>query len=92
MDNYDVVKTLIRTEKSTDFGEPFGRYAFWVDKNANKVQIKKAVEEIHKVKVDSVNTQIVKGRAKRLRHQTGYTADWKKAIVGLKEGHKIDTT
>ncbi|PIQ88369.1 MAG: 50S ribosomal protein L23 [Candidatus Omnitrophica bacterium CG11_big_fil_rev_8_21_14_0_20_42_13] len=92
MDNYDVVKTIIRTEKSTNFDEPFGRYVFWVNKRANKIQIKKAVESIYKVKVDCVNTLISKGKAKRLRYQTGYTSDWKKAIVSLKEGHKIDTT
>lgn len=92
MDNYDIVKTLIRTEKSTNFYEPFGRYAFWVSKDANKIQIRKAVEQIYKVKVDSVHTHIVKGKAKRLRYQTGYTADWKKAIVSLEEGQKIGTT
>ncbi len=92
MDTYDIVKALIRTEKSTNYDEPFGRYAFWVNRVANKIQIKKSVESIYKVKVDFVNTHIVKGKAKRLRHQIGYTSDWKKAIVGLKEGHKIDTT
>ncbi len=92
MENYDIVKTLIHTEKSTSLDEPFGRYIFWVDNRANKIQIRKAVAQIYKVEVDFVNTQIVKGKAKRLRHKTGYTSDWKKAIVGLKEGCKIDTT
>lgn len=92
MDNYNIVKTLIRTEKSTALYEPNAKYAFLVNKDANKIQIKKAVEQIYKVKVDSVNTHIVKGKAKRLRYQMGYTSDWKEAIVALKEGHKIETT
>jgi large subunit ribosomal protein L23 len=92
MDSYDILKTLIRTEKGTLLHEPYGCYTFWVDKKANKIQIKKAVEEIYKVKVDSVNTLIVKGKAKRIRYQTGYTSSWKKALVKLKEGHKIETT
>ncbi|MEK6715139.1 MAG: 50S ribosomal protein L23 [Candidatus Omnitrophota bacterium] len=92
MDNYDIVKTLIRTEKATLLYEPNAKYAFWVNRVANKLQIKKAVEQIYKVKVDRVNTHILKGKAKRIRYQLGYTSDWKEAIVTLKEGNKIETT
>lgn len=88
---YDIVKTLIRTEKGT-FLEPGGQYLFEVDTDATKVDIKRAVEEIYNVKVKAVNTAIVSGKRKRVRQELGYTPDWKKAIVTLQEGHKIDTT
>lgn len=92
METYDVIKTLIRTEKSTALYEPSAKYAFWVNICANKIQIKKAIEQIYKVKVNSVNTLIRRGKAKKVRYQLGYTPDWKEAIVTLKEGHKIETT
>ena len=89
--SYDIVKTLIRTEKST-FQEPDRKYLFWVNKRANKIQIRKAVEEIYKVKVESVNSIVVPGKLKKVRYESGRTSDWKKAIVTLKEGHKIEVT
>ena len=55
-------------------------------------EIKKAVEDIYKVKVGSVNTVSMRGKAKRVRYAVGKTPDWKKAIVTLKEGNKIDVT
>jgi large subunit ribosomal protein L23 len=88
--SYDVIKTLLRTEKST-LKEPEGKYLFLVNIAANKVQVKKAVEEIYKVKVKSVNTFISFGKLKRVRYQLGRTADSKKAVVTLKEGQKIET-
>lgn len=87
--NYDVIKALIRTEKSTTY-EPLGKYLFLVSKSSNKTEIKKAVEAIYKVKVDAVNTSIYRGKMKRVRHQIGKTADFKRAIVTLKAGQKID--
>ena len=89
--SYDIIKTLIRTEKGT-FLEPQRQYLFHVHRISNKADIKKAVEEIYKVKVQEVNTVIVPGKRKRVRHQLGYTDDWKKAIVTLKEGEKIEVT
>jgi len=86
---YDIIKALIRTEKSTQY-EPAGKYLFLVSNAANKVQIKKAVEEIYKVKVDKVNTVISIGKLKRVRHQLGRTPDTKKAVVTLKAGQKIE--
>lgn len=86
----DVIKALIRTEKST-IVEPQGKYLFLVDTAANKIMIRKAVEEIYKVKVTEVNTSIRQGKLKRVRHHTGRTSDTKKAIVTLKEGQKIET-
>ena len=86
---HDIVKGLLRTEKGANM-MPFNKYMFWVDKAANKIEIRKAVEDIYKVKVGAVNTLTVKGKPKRVRYAMGKTSDWKKAIVTLKEGEKID--
>ena len=67
--SYDIIKSLLRTEKSTMY-EPQGKYLFLVDKSANKIQIKRAVEEIYKVKVKNVNTFISRGKMKRVRYQS----------------------
>ena len=89
LDYTDIIKALIRTEKST-LAEPIGKYLFLVDRAANKIQIKRAVESIYKVKVKSVNTFISLGKLKKVRYQIGKTPDSKKAIVTLKEGQKIE--
>lgn len=86
----DVIKALIRTEKATLY-EPDGKFLFLVNNTANKIEIKKAVEQVYKVKVKGVNTFISAGKLKRVRYQLGKTADLKKAIVTLKEGQKIET-
>ena len=88
---YDVIKSLIRTEKGV-MQEPLRKYQFWVEIGANKIEIRKAVEEIYKIKVDSVNTLMLRGKRKRVRYKTGKTPDWKKAIVTLKPGEKIEVT
>lgn len=88
---YDIVKTLVRTEKGT-FLEPERKYLFQVSRNSNKIEIKKAIEEIFKVKVQDINTCIVRGKLKRVRQEQGSTTPWKKAIVTLKEGQKIEVT
>jgi len=87
----DIIKALLRTEKSTAY-EPQRKYLFLVAKKANKIQIKKAVEELYKVKVAKVNTFILEGKTKRVRYQLGKTPDLKKAVVTLKEGQKITVT
>jgi large subunit ribosomal protein L23 len=87
----DIIKALIRTEKATSY-EPEGKYLFLVDKSANKIQIKQAVEQMYKVKVMAVNSFIYQGKLKKVRYQLGRTPDLKKAIVTLKEGQKITTT
>jgi len=61
-----------------------------VDIEANKLQIRRAVEDIYKVKVSSVNTFVYKGKVKRVRRQEGRTPDTKKAVVTLKEGQKLE--
>ena len=86
---HDVVKGLLRTEKGANI-MAMNKYLFWVDKKSNKIEIRKAVEGIYKVKVDNVNTLTVKGKPKRVRYTMGKTSDWKKAIVTLKSGEKID--
>ena len=87
--SYDVIKTLVRTEKGTAM-EPEGKYIFHVQKKSSKQQIKSAVEEIYKVKVQDVNTMVIPGKRKRVRQEIGYTSDWKKALVTLKAGEKIE--
>ncbi|MFA5118385.1 MAG: 50S ribosomal protein L23 [Candidatus Omnitrophota bacterium] len=88
--HYDIIKALVRTEKST-LSEPQGKYLFLVLMSGTKRQIKEAVEHIYKVKVASVNTLIEKGKLKRVRYQIGKTPDSKKAVVTLKKGQKIET-
>ena len=82
---------MLRTEKGSRI-VPLNKYLFWVDTVANKIEIKKAIEDIYKVKVASVNTMIMRGKIKRVRYATGKTPDWKKAVVTLREGSKIDVT
>lgn len=82
MNSYDIIRRPVLTEKSYA-GIPAKTYTFEVDKSANKVQIKKAVEEIFGVKVESVTTSIVKGKLKRQGRTQGRTPDWKKATVRL---------
>lgn len=86
----DIIKALLRTEKSSLY-EPQGKYLFLVGNFATKIQIKEAVQELYKVKVEDVNTFITSGKLKRVRHQLGRTADFKKAVVTLKEGQKIES-
>ncbi|MCL5781155.1 MAG: 50S ribosomal protein L23 [Bacillota bacterium] len=85
----DILIKPVVTEKSTGLLAE-NKYTFIVDLNANKTEIKKAVEDIFKVKVEKVNTMRVKGKLKRVRQFTGRTPDRKKAIVTLKEGDKIE--
>jgi len=89
---YGIIKSLLRTEKGTEQLLPLNKYVFWVDKSANKIEVKDAIEQIYKVKVDCINTLMTRGKKKRVRYQEGKTPDQKKAIVTLKEGHKIDVT
>jgi large subunit ribosomal protein L23 len=85
----DIIKALVRTEKST-IVEPKGKYLFLVAHTSNKIEIKRAVEQLYKVKVADVNTMIIRGKLKRVRYQVGKTPDFKRAIVTLKAGQKIE--
>lgn len=89
-DPYEVIERPLVTEKSIA-GTEQGKYTFRVSKNSNKIEIARAVEQIFNVKVDGVNTMRVKGKKKRQgRFPEGKTADWKKAIVTLSSGYKIE--
>ncbi|MDP2943797.1 MAG: 50S ribosomal protein L23 [Candidatus Omnitrophota bacterium] len=88
--SYQIIKSLVTTEKATTLDEPIGKYLFLVDVGSNKHEIKRAVEEIYKVKVKSVNTHVSQGKLKKVRYQLGRVPDTKKAIVTLKEGQKIE--
>lgn len=85
--SHDIIKRPIITEQSMDqVAEK--KYTFEVDKSANKIQIKKAVEEIFKVKVQKVTTINYIGKPKRMGVHLGKRADWKKAVVKLTEDSK----
>ena len=84
---YDVILKPVITEKSMDQVAD-RKYTFQVAKGANKIEIKKAVEEIFKVEVEKVTTMNYIGKPKRQGVFSGKRADWKKAVVKLKEGSK----
>jgi len=86
---YDVLKRPIVTEKSTTQKETANKVSFEVDRRANKIEIKQAVEKIFKVKVTDVHTMIVRGKVKRYKNLLGKRSDWKKAVVTLKPGEKV---
>lgn len=89
MDARTIIKSPVITEKGTDLQKQ-NKYCFAVDRRANKIQIRRAVEEIFKVKVIGINTIKMPGKRKRVRYREGKTPDWKKAIVTLREGDKIE--
>ena len=86
---YDVLKSPILTEKSTTLKETANKVTFEVDRRANKIEIKQAVEKIFKVKVTDVHTMLVRGKVKRYKNLLGKRSDWKKAVVTLKPGEKV---
>jgi large subunit ribosomal protein L23 len=89
----DLQKVVVRpviTEKSNLQKEGHNQITFEVSRQANKIEIKKAVERLFKVQVMEVNTMNVRGKVKRLGRNIGKRPNWKKAIVTLKEGERID--
>ncbi len=88
---YDIIKKPLTTEKSTNL-QQFNQYSFIVSKNSNSVEIKKAIEIIFKVKVNKVNTSILRGKGKTFKGQYGFRKDTKRAIVTLDEGNTIDSS
>ncbi|MDR0398760.1 MAG: 50S ribosomal protein L23 [Endomicrobium sp.] len=89
MDMRNIIKKPIVTEKAAVLKEKHNKYTFVVDKDANKFQIKQAVESLFNVKVESVHTSNYLGKSKRMGMHAGYRSDWKKAIVKLGEGQEI---
>ncbi len=89
--DYDIIRRPIITEKATLASES-GGVVFEVSMESNKTEIKKAVENLFKVKVKAVNTTITKGKRKRFRGRMGKQRDIKRAYVMLEEGNTIDVT
>lgn len=87
---YDILIKPLLTEKMTALKESENRVSFVVDKRANKIEVKKAVEEAFKVKVAAVNVMNLLGKKKRLGRFAGKRPDWKKAIITLKKGEKLE--
>jgi large subunit ribosomal protein L23 len=85
-----IIRRPMITEKSTRQKEEGRQYVFEVDRDANKNEIQTAIERLFKVKVLQVRTCNVLGKVKRLGRRSGKRADWKKAVVTLKEGDRID--
>ncbi|MDR1390821.1 MAG: 50S ribosomal protein L23 [Holosporales bacterium] len=88
--DYDIIRYPLMTEKSTMILEKANAYVFVVDKTSNKTEIKEAVERVFEVKVVSVNTIVSKGKNKIFKGRRGKRGDFKKAIVRLKFGDKIE--
>ena len=86
-----IIKKPMMTEKSTNLNQ-FNQYSFIVSKDSNSFEIKKAIEQIFKVKVTKVNTAIIRGKPKTFKGNIGYKKNLKKAIVTLAEGNTIDTS
>jgi large subunit ribosomal protein L23 len=86
MKKYSVVKGPCLTEKGDQLQENYGKAVIKVDRNANKIEIKEAVEQIFNVKVATVRTSMVRGKQKRVGKNMGRSSDWKKAYITLKEG------
>ena len=89
-DARNVVQKALITEKGTALRELRNQYFFEVARDANKIEIKRAVESIFKVKVDNVRTMQLRGKVKRQGRWVGRRNDWKKAIVTLKPDQKIE--
>lgn len=87
---YEIIKRPLVTEKSTELGEKQNAYVFEVLKNASKTEIKEAVEKIFKVKVSGINTMTNHGKSKRSGKHLKKRSNWKKAIVTVPVGQKIE--
>ncbi len=87
---HEIIKQPLITEKSTKLKEANNQIAFVVDPNANKIEIRQAVEKLFRVKVLRVQTMNLVGKRKRYGRYMGWKSDWKKAIVTLREGDRIE--
>jgi len=101
MDIYHIVRRPLVTEKGTHQSKQSfaasrtrpgrgGAYSFEVHPNANKIEIREAIEKIYSVRVASVRTSVHQGKRRRYRYKTGITRHWKKAVVVLKPEYHID--
>ena len=90
MNIYGVIRKPLVTEKTTLEKDEKNVIAFEVERTANKIEIKEAVEKLFKVEVTAVKTANVAGKVKRVGRQIGKRSNWKKAYVSLKEGSNVD--
>jgi large subunit ribosomal protein L23 len=86
---YDIIKRPLNTEKFDRLRDQFNQYTFEVDRRASKLEVKAAVEQLFKVSVTEVQTQILRGKNKRMGTTEGRTPNRKRAIVTLKQGDAI---
>ena len=90
MNQYEIIRKPIITEKSTLQKEKDNQLSFEVDRKANRVEIRRAVERIFNVRVTKVRTIQMKGKVKRVGRTLGKRRDWKKAVVTLAAGENIE--
>jgi large subunit ribosomal protein L23 len=90
MSQFDIIKRPLVTEKSNIQKETANQLTFEVDRRANRIEIRRAIEQIFNVKVATVRTMQVTGKVKRRGRILGKRRDWKKAIVTLRPGERID--
>ena len=90
MNPYDIIKRPLITEKTSIQKEDYNQMSFEVDRKANRVEIKRAIENIFKVNVNTVRTMQVKGKTKQRGRIVGKRRNWKKAVVKLMPGERID--
>ena len=89
MNSYQIIVRPLITEKNTTHME-LGKYSFEVVRDASKPEIKKAIEEIFSVEVTAVHTMNVRGKMRRSGRESGYLKNWKKAVVTLAAGNRIE--
>ena len=87
---YQIIRKPLITEKGNLLKEESQVVTFEVARDANKIEIKRAIEDAFDVKVKSVNTAVFRGKVKRVGYNFGQRNNWKKAFVTLEEGHDID--
>ncbi|MFW5980749.1 MAG: 50S ribosomal protein L23 [Halanaerobiaceae bacterium] len=87
---HDIIIRPIISEQSMKLMESNNTYAFEVAKNSNKIEIRKAIQEIFNVEVENVNTMNMRGKKRRMGRTEGKKPDWKKAYVKLPEGENIE--
>jgi large subunit ribosomal protein L23 len=90
MNPYEMIRGPVITEKGTIQKEANNQLTFEVDRKANRVEIRHAIEKVFNVRVEKVRTMQIKGKVKRLGRATGKRRDWKKAVVTLAEGQNIE--
>lgn len=90
MDDYSIIVRPLVTEQGMHFANAKGAYSFEVNKKANKIQIRNAVERVYGVKVEKVRTANRQGKQRRKGRAMGFTPSWKKAVVYLKPDYHID--